>query len=44
MTPDRPIHEVNSPPPSMDRDEQEEEFDQEVLEVGRFIIVKYDDK
>ncbi|KAK0141203.1 hypothetical protein N1851_021796 [Merluccius polli] len=41
MTPGSPAHEVSSPPPSLDDDD---ECDQDVVEVGRFIIVRYDEK
>ena len=41
MTTDSPGQEVSTVPPSQDEDD---EGDQDVLEVGRFIIVKYDEK
>ena len=39
MTTDSPGQEVSTVPPSQDEDD-----DQDVLEVGKFIIVKYDEK
>ncbi|CAB1460080.1 unnamed protein product [Pleuronectes platessa] len=41
MTTDSPGQEVSPVPPSADEDD---EGDQDLLELGRFIIVKYDEK
>jgi len=41
MTTDSPGQEVSTVPPDQDEDD---EGDQDVLEVGKFIIVKYDEK